>query len=80
MAPYVVFSKQSNVNWIPSSNWTGPSAVLYQSFDSSEGVILMEKTEPAAMNCVLLVSGKVKYIRFVFRTIRVKSKTAIKLN
>ena len=66
---YLVSGLQSNVNWIPPSDWTGPSAVLYQSFDSSDGFVLMEGTQPATMNCVPLVSGKVRNIRFVFKKI-----------
>ena len=59
--------KQSNGSWIPPSTWTGPHAVLYQGFDSSDCPIFMEVTQPAEKNSVHLGSGKVKYIRFVFR-------------
>ena len=59
---------QSNGSWIPPSNWTGPSAVFYQSFDSSDGFVLMEGTRNAS-DSVPLVSGKVNYIGFVFRKV-----------
>ena len=36
--------------------------MLYQSFDRSDGLVLMEGTE-ATSDCVPLVSGKVRYIR-----------------
>ena len=58
----LVSGLQSNVNWTPPSNWTGPNAVFYQSFDSSDGLVLMEGTEPTS-DCIPLVSGKVGYIR-----------------
>ena len=45
--------------WIRASGWTGPGAVLYRSFDSSDGLFLMEGTEAAETNSVLLVAGKV---------------------
>ena len=61
---YPVSGLQSNLNWNPPSSWTGPSAVLYQSFDSSDGFVLMERHQ-AASNSVPLVSGKVKYISSV---------------
>ena len=53
----------SNGIWNPRSGWTGPSAVLYQSFDSSDGFVLMEGTQNASVP-VPLVSGKVSYISF----------------
>ena len=52
----------SNGIWTPPSNWTGPGAILYQSFDSSDGLELMEGNQSAAMNSVPLVSGMVSYI------------------
>ena len=58
----------SAADWNPPSNWTGPSAVLYQSFDNSDGFILKEGTQNVSVP-VPLVSGKVSYIRFVFRKI-----------
>ena len=61
MDHYLVPSKQSDVNWTPPSNWTGPTAVLYQSFDSSDGFVLMEGTQTTS-NSVPLMSGKVKYM------------------
>ena len=68
--------KQSNGSWIPPPCWTGPCAVLYLSCDSSDGFVLMEGTQ-ATLDSVALVSGKVEYIRFVFRKITsVKPKTA----
>ena len=45
--------------WIKPSEWTGPDAILYRSFDSSDGLVLMEGTEPAEINSVPLVAGKV---------------------
>ena len=70
----LVSSKQSNGSWIPPSDWTGPCAVLYQSFDNSDGFVLMEGTE-AASDPVSLVSGKVGHIKFVFmKIISMKSK------
>ena len=59
----LVSSKQSNGSWIPPSDWTGPCPVLYQSFDSSDGFVLMEGTQ-ATLDSVPLVSGKVSYISF----------------
>ena len=56
-------STASKGNWNPPSNWTGPSAVLYQSFDSSDGFILKEGTQNASVP-VLVVFGKVSYIIF----------------
>ena len=53
----------SNGNRNLPSGWTGPSAVLYQSFDSSDGLFLKEGTQTAS-NPVPLVSGKVRYISF----------------
>ena len=44
--------------WAAPSRWTGPPAVLYRSFDSSDGLVLMEGTE-ATLDSVTLVSGKV---------------------
>ena len=46
--------------WVQASGWTGPDAVLYQSFDSSDGLVLMEGTKVAEINCVPLLAGKVK--------------------
>ena len=70
----LVSSKQSKVKWIPPSNWTGPSSVLYYSFDCSEGLVLMEGTE-ATPNSVPLVFGKVGFIMSVLmKIISVKSK------
>ena len=63
---YLVSSQQSDGSWIPPSSWTGPSAVIYQNFDSSDGFGLMEGTQ-AASDSVPLVSGKVKYTRFFFQ-------------
>ena len=57
----LVSSQQSAACWTPPSNWTGPSAVFYQNFDSSDGFVLMERTE-AASNSIQIVSGKVRYI------------------
>ena len=62
---YLVVSQQSDGSRIPPSSWTGSSAVLYQSFDSSDGFVMMEGTQ-AASNPVPLVSGKVGYMRVIF--------------
>ena len=43
--------------WIPPSGWNGPSASLYTSFDSSDGLVLMEGS--VQMDQVPLVPGKV---------------------
>ena len=48
--------------WNQPSGWTGPPAVLYRSFDSLDGLVLMEGTEPAEINPVHLVSGKVNKV------------------
>ena len=67
----------SNGNWTPPSNWTGRSSAFYQSFDSSDGFILMEGTQNAS-DPVPLVPGKVSYITFFSRkiiSIKLKSKT-----
>ena len=72
MTCYLVNSKQSHGNWNPPSNWTEPSAVLYQSFDSSDGFVLMEGTQ-AKSDSVQLVLGKVGY-NFFRKIICVKSK------
>ena len=55
-------TKPSDGSWIPPPCWTGPIAVLYQSFDNSDGFVLMEGTQQAAMNFVPLVPGEVGYI------------------
>ena len=44
---------------IQTSGWTGPAAALYMSFDSLDGLDVMEGTETAEINSVHLVSGKV---------------------
>ena len=44
--------------WIPPASWTGPSASLYRSFDSSNGLVLMEGS--VLISNVTLVAGKVK--------------------
>ena len=49
----------SDGTWNQPSGWTGPSSVLYRSFDNSDGLVLMEGTEAAEMNPVPLVAGKV---------------------
>ena len=71
-------STTSNGNWNPPSNWTGPHAVLYQSFDSSDGIILKEGTQNAS-DPVPVVFGKVSYISFFSRKITsMKLKSKIK--
>ena len=69
---------QSKNIWTPPINWTGPCAVLYQSFDSSYGFVLMEGTQAAAMNCVPLVSGKVSYISIFQKNNQLELKSKIK--
>ena len=56
----LVSSEQSAASWTPPSNWTGPSAVLYKSFDSSDCLVLMEGKQ-ATSDPVALMSGKVSY-------------------
>ena len=60
---YLVSSQQSDGSWIPPSSWRGPSAAFYQSFDNSDGFVLGETH--ATSDPVPLMSGKVKYTRFV---------------
>ena len=43
--------------WNVRNSWTGPNAVLYQSFDDSDGYVLMEGIQQ--MGCVPVISGKV---------------------
>ena len=45
--------------WNQPSGWTGSPAVLYRSFDNSDGLVLMERSETADINPVPLVAGKV---------------------
>ena len=47
----------SSETWIPPTNWTGPNAALYWSFDNPEGFIMMEGTQ--RVWSVPLVNGKV---------------------
>ena len=42
---------------VVNSGWSGPDAVLYWSFDSPDGLVLMEGSEP--VGSVPLVSGQV---------------------
>ena len=42
---------------IVSPHWTGPTAALYQSFDDSDGLVMMEGTAPG--DSVPLVCGQV---------------------
>ena len=74
MTCYLVPSKEWHGSWDPPSNWSGPSAVLYQSFDESDGFVLMEGTQ-ATSDSVPLVLGKVGY-NFFRKIVSVKSKTA----
>ena len=46
--------------WREPICWTGPKVVLYQSFDASSGLVLMEGTEQVVS--FPLVSGKVNEI------------------
>ena len=43
--------------WIQPSGWTGPDATLYRSFDSSDGLVLIEGS--VQMSFLPLVSVKV---------------------
>ena len=43
--------------WFPPFGWTGPDTALYRSFDSSDGLVLMEGTQQ--MGPIPLVPGKV---------------------
>ena len=47
----------SDGEWTPLDGWAGPSAVLYRSFDISDGLVFIE--ERVAMGPVPLVPGKV---------------------
>ena len=67
---------QIDVNWNPPSEWTGPIVVLYEGFDRSDGLVLMEGNEVAS-DPAPLVPGKVRHILF-FKIISMKSKTAKK--
>ena len=60
----VVSSELSNVTWTPPCGWTGPDAVLYQSFDSSEGFILMEGNQ-TTIRSIPLIAGKVGCRRII---------------
>ena len=60
MFTLVVCSQTSNGLWNAPCEWTGPDAVLYESFDSSEGYVLMEGNAPSEMS-ISLVSGWVSY-------------------
>ena len=55
-------SEVPETTWNKSPGWTGPEAVLYQSFDNSNGLVLWEGTQH--IDEVPLVSGKVllKYL------------------
>ena len=79
---YLISGKHSDGSWISPSNWTGPCPVLYQSFDSSDGFVLMEGTQ-ATLDNVPLVSGKVRHVRLFQKNnqyeIKQCSKNSIKL-
>ena len=47
--------------WIPAVDWTGPAAVLYHIFDSTDRFILMESTEEKGP--VPIVDGQVIWIK-----------------
>ena len=49
--------------WNPQSGWTGPSAVLYRSFDNSHGLVLMERSHQISQ--FNLVSGMVIQSRYI---------------
>ena len=42
--------------------WSGPDAILYQSFDSPDGLVLMEGSE--LVGSVPLVSGQVMLVSY----------------
>ena len=50
-------TKVSCKPWTPPSGWTGPSAALYRTFDSLDGLVLMEGIQQ--IGAVPPVSGKV---------------------
>ena len=48
----------SNRSWNAPSEWTGPDAVVYRSFDNPDGLVLMQGTQQ--MTSLSLISGKVR--------------------
>ena len=55
--------------WSPPSDWSGPSAALYRSFDSSDGLVLIEAS--VLLSNVPLVTGKVNLLVIVCRFIKI---------
>ena len=51
-------SKVSETTWNKPPEWTGPEAALYQSFDDSDDLVLVEGTQQ--IGDVPLVAGKVR--------------------
>ena len=52
-----VESEESDVFWDQPPEWAGPVPILYQSFDTSQNIILMEGTQQR--NLITLIAGKV---------------------
>ena len=52
----------SSETWIPPTNWTGPNATLYWSFDRTDGIVLVEGTQMICTT-VPLVTGQVLYVQ-----------------
>ena len=51
----------SKGGWNSPSGWTGPPAALYRSFDTSDGLILVEGS--SQIEPIPLVTGKVRSIK-----------------
>ena len=54
-------------SWTEPPVWTGPSPAFYQSFDSSDGLVLKEGNDPG--NFDPLASGRVR----IMHSIRIES-------
>ena len=50
-----------STKWTEPTCWTGPKAALYQSFDGSDGLVLMERLQEVSN--IPLVTGKVNNLR-----------------
>ena len=61
---FTALSEQSDEGCTPPNCWNDSTPVLYYSFDSSDGFILVEGTQQIGV--VPLVEGKVRYIRLCF--------------
>ena len=56
----LIESQQSEaIAWSRPPGWTGPDPVLYWSFDTLDGLVLMEGTQQADNNSFTLTDGKV---------------------